>query len=103
MMITNVRDEDIDDLLAAVKLLQRRHLVCVASLREQVLDQTLDKPPESLEQAISAGALARYLEERTRAHQALRGQGVTVLDVTCAQLPAALVERYLAIKREGLL
>ena len=29
--------------------------------------------------------------------------GVTVLDVTCAQLPAALVERYLAIKREGLL
>jgi uncharacterized protein (DUF58 family) len=103
MMITNVRDEDIEDLLAAVKLLQRRHLVCVASLREQVLDRTLEKPVDTLEQAISAGALARYLEERTRAHQALRSQGVMVLDVTCAQLPAALVERYLAVKREGLL
>ena len=31
----------------------------------------------------------------------LRAHRVGVLDVTCAELPAALVERYLAIKREG--
>jgi uncharacterized protein (DUF58 family) len=103
MLVTNVRDEDIEDLLTAVRLLQKRHLVCVASLREQALDQTLEKPVETLDQAIGAGALARYLEERNRAHQSLRSQGVMVLDVTCAQLPAALVERYLAVKREGLL
>ena len=58
---------------------------------------------DTLEQAIAAGALARYLDERTRAHRSLRAEGVMVLDVTCAQLPAALVERYLAVKREGLL
>ena len=103
MLVTNVRDEDIEDLLTAVRLLQRKHLVCVASLREQALDQALEQPVESLQQAIGAGALARYLEERNRAHQSLRGQGVMVLDVTCAQLPAALVERYLAVKRGGLL
>jgi uncharacterized protein (DUF58 family) len=103
MLVTNVRDEDIEDLLAAVRLLQRRHLVCVASLREQALDQALEKPVDTLEQAISTGALARYLDERTRAHRSLRAEGVMVLDVTCAQLPAALVERYLAVKREGLL
>jgi uncharacterized protein (DUF58 family) len=103
MLVTNVRDEDIEDLLTAVRLLQRQHLVCVASLREQALDQALEQPVESLEQAIGAGALARYLEERNRAHQSLRSEGVMVLDVTCAQLPAALVERYLAVKRGGLL
>ena len=103
MLVTNVRDEDIEDLLAAVRLLQRQHLVCVASLREQALDQALEKPVDTLEQAIAAGALARYLDERTRAHRSLRAEGVMVLDVTCAQLPAALVERYLAVKREGLL
>jgi uncharacterized protein (DUF58 family) len=103
MLVTNVRDEDIEDLLVAVRLMQKKHLVCVASLREQALDQTLEKPVDTLEQAIGAGALARYLEERNRAHQALRSQGVMVLDVTCAQLPAALVERYLSVKREGLL
>lgn len=103
MLVTNVRDEDIEDLLAAVRLLQRRHLVCVASLREQALDQALEKPVDTLEQAIAAGALARYLDERTRAHRSLRAEGVMVLDVTCPQLPAALVERYLAVKRGGLL
>jgi uncharacterized protein (DUF58 family) len=103
MLITNVRDEDIEDLMVAVRLLQKRHLVCVASLREQALDTTLLKPVESLNDAILASAMARYLAERARAHAALRSQGVFVLDVTCAELPAALVERYLAVKRDGLL
>jgi uncharacterized protein (DUF58 family) len=103
MLVTNVRDEDFGDLLAAVRLLQKKHLVCVASLREKVLDAQLAQPVDTLTGAIGAGALARYLEERERAHKALRSQGVMVLDVTCAQLPAALVERYLAVKREGLL
>jgi uncharacterized protein (DUF58 family) len=103
MLVTNVRDEDFEDLLAAVRLLQGKHLVVVASLREKVLDEQLDRPVDSLAAAIDAGAMARYLEERERAHRALRSQGVMVLDVNCAQLPGALVERYLAIKREGLL
>jgi len=103
MLVTNVRDEDFEDLLAAVRLLQGKHLVVVASLREKVLDEQLDKPVDSLAAAIDAGAMARYLEERERAHRALRSQGVMVLDVNCAQLPGALVERYLAVKREGLL
>jgi uncharacterized protein (DUF58 family) len=103
MLVTNVRDEDFQDLLAAVRLLQKKHLVCVASLREKALDQALQTQAEPLTEAIGAGALARYLEERERAHRALRSQGVMVLDVTCAQLPAALVERYLAVKRDGLL
>jgi uncharacterized protein (DUF58 family) len=103
MLVTNVRDEDIEDLLAAVHLLRRRHLVCVASLRESDLDRALDAEVTDLTGAIHAGAVARYLEQRAAAHDALRGHGVMVLDVTTAQLPAALVERYLAVKREGLL
>ncbi len=41
LLITNARDEDIEDLVAAVRQLQRRHLVCVASLREEVLDREI--------------------------------------------------------------
>jgi uncharacterized protein (DUF58 family) len=101
LLVTNVRDEDVTDLLAAVTLLQRRHLVCVASLREVALDQGLERPVQSLDQAIGLGALAQYLDARDAAHKALRSRGVTVLDVTCAQLPAALVETYLSVKRAG--
>lgn len=103
MLVTNVRDEDIDDLLAAVRLLQKRHLVCVASLRETSLDEALDGDVRDLQGAIHAGAVARYLEQRTAAHDALRSHRVMVLDVTADELPAALVERYLAVKRDGVL
>ena len=103
MLVTNVRDEDIDDLLASVRLLQRRHLVCVASLREKSLDAALAEDVRDLQGALHAGAVARYLEQRTAAHEALRSHRVMVLDVTADELPAALVERYLAVKRDGVL
>ena len=93
----------VDDLLAAVRLLQKRHLVCVASLRETSLDEALDDDVRDLQGAIHAGAVARYLEQRTAAHDALRSHRVMMLDVTADELPAALVERYLAVKRDGVL
>lgn len=103
MLVTNVRDEDIEDLLAAVRLLQKRHLVCVASLRERALDEALTREVDTLADAVQAGAIARYLQKRSDAHEALPSHRVMVLDVTAEELPAALVERYLAVKRDGLL
>ena len=103
MLVTNLRDEDIEDLLAAVRMLQKRHLVVVASLRERALDEVLEQDVHDVAGAVRAGATARYLAQRAAAHDALRRHRVMVLDVTSEQLPAALVERYLAIKRDGLL
>ena len=103
MLVTNLRDEDSEDLLAAVRMLQRRHLVVVASLRERAIDEALDADIDGLSDALRAGAAARYLAQRAAVHDALRNHRVMVLDVTCEQLPAALVERYLAIKRDGML
>ncbi|MGN6512895.1 MAG: DUF58 domain-containing protein [Lysobacteraceae bacterium] len=103
MLVTNLRDEDIEDVLAAVRLLQQRHRVVVASLREEALDMALATPPDALPDALRAAAAARYLEQRAAAHEALRQHRVVVLDVTSAELPGALVERYLMIKRDGLL
>jgi len=103
MLVTNLRDEDMDDLLAAVTMLRKRHLVCVASLREGSLDAALSEPVNDLPGAIRAGATAQYLDQRNAAHEALRNHGVMVLDVACDQLAASLVERYLAVKRDGLL
>ncbi|MBL8264308.1 MAG: DUF58 domain-containing protein [Xanthomonadaceae bacterium] len=103
MLVTNLRDEDIEDVLGAVRLLQRRHLVVVASLRERDLDEALDHTVDDLRSAVGAASAARYIAQRAAAHDVLRNHRVTVLDVTCEQLPAALVEQYLSIKRSGLL
>jgi uncharacterized protein (DUF58 family) len=102
MLVTNLRDEDMDDLLAAVQMLRKRHLVCVASLREAALDD-----PGAGRARPAVGNPRRchreYLAQRNAAHDALRSHGVMVLDVACEQLAAALVEKYLAVKRDGLL
>jgi uncharacterized protein (DUF58 family) len=103
MLVTNLRDEDSEDLLAAVRMLQRRHLVVVASLRERAIDEALDDEVRELPDALRAAAAARYLAQRAAVHDALRRRHVAVLDVTCEQLPAALVEKYLAVKRDGVL
>ena len=103
VLLTNIRDEDSDELLAAVQLLKQRHLVCVASLRERELDDALARGADTLPDAVQAGAIARYLQQRAAAHEALRSHRVMVLDVTAEELPGALVERYLAVKRDGLL
>lgn len=101
LVVTNVRDEDADDLLAGLELLQRRHLVCVASLRESVLDAAMAAEPARFEDALRIGATQQYLASRRRAHAQLRARKIDVLDVRCEQLPAALVQHYLAVKRAG--
>jgi len=101
LVVTNVRDEDADDLLAGLELLQRRHLVCVASLRESALDAAMAAEPHRFEDALRLGATQQYLASRKRAHAQLRARRIDVLDVRCEQLPAALVQHYLAIKRAG--
>jgi hypothetical protein len=75
----------------------------VASLRERELDEALLQPVKDHADAVHAGAIARYLEQRAAAHDALRRHHVMVLDVTCDDLPGAMVERYLSVKRDGLL
>jgi uncharacterized protein (DUF58 family) len=99
LLLTNARDEDVDDLLLAARQLQKRHLVCVASLRERVLDDVLQQPVHTLDDALRLTATTQYLEARQRAHQSLQAQGIDVLDVTCNELPRALVDHYLAVKR----
>ena len=44
-----------------------------------------------------------FLAARHRAHERLRGRGVSILDVTPADLPVGLINRYLDIKRSGAL
>ena len=103
MLITNLRDDDAADVPVALAALRRTHLVLVASLREPALDVALDAPLIDLQGALRLAGLHHYLDDRQRAHQSLRARGVQTLDVTPAGLPAALVNKYLDIKRAGLL
>lgn len=101
ILVTNLRDEDSDELLAAVQLLSRRHLVMVASLRETAVDGLLQRPVENFSDAVDTAAARDFLQRRARLLQQLRARNVLVVDSAPQQLHMALVEAYWRLKRSG--
>ncbi|AWH89248.1 DUF58 domain-containing protein [Limnobaculum parvum] len=101
VLFTNLRDEDEQSLLAAVKLLSKRHLVLVASLRETELDNAASMPINNQQDAALRAAAASYQSKRQAVLTRLRSAGVLCLDVQPQQLAVESVNRYLAIKAAG--
>jgi uncharacterized protein (DUF58 family) len=103
IVLTNLRDEDDATLMPALRLLRTRHLVVVASLREAIVSRALTARVDSFERAVTHAAAADYLERRSRAFRRIENAGAVTLDVEPERLPMALVNRYLGLKRAGML
>jgi uncharacterized protein (DUF58 family) len=103
VMVTNLRDEDGEELMVAQQLLRRQHLLLLANMQETGIRMLLDRQIESMDDALAVAAAHHYLGERRRAHAAARARGALSLDVTPKAFSAELVNRYLAIKRNALL
>jgi uncharacterized protein (DUF58 family) len=101
VVLSNLRDEDDDTLAPALRLLQTKHLVLFASLRENILSRALGSRVDTFERAITHAAVADYLQSRRRMFNRLEGLGAMCVDVEPEQLPMALVNRYLEIKGSG--
>ncbi|WP_428033627.1 DUF58 domain-containing protein [Amphritea sp.] len=101
VLVTNTRDEDSEDLVTAVRLLSRRHLVVVADLREQILDTTQAHRVSDFDTALRFHGVQEYLESRAQNHEKLRHQGAMPMDLLARQLPVALVNQYLTVKASG--
>ncbi|MFL1389056.1 DUF58 domain-containing protein [Pseudomonas tritici] len=103
IVVTNLRDEDDEPLLTAVKRISRQHRVLVASLREEVLDQLRQAPVQTLPEALAYSGAIDYLNTRDELHDRLAAQGLSVLDTLPSELGPALVTRYLGWKKAGVL
>jgi len=101
IILTNSRDEDFNQLKSAVRLLSRQHLVVVADLREEFLNETLENPIQNFDDALKYQAVSDYINTRVQQRRHLTHLGALVLDVTAKQLPMTLVNQYLAIKQAG--
>ncbi|MHC8307051.1 DUF58 domain-containing protein [Pseudomonas sp. PB3P13] len=101
VLVTNLRDEDNEELLTAVKRLSKQHRVLVASLREGVLDTLRQAPVQTVQEALTYCATVDYLNSRAQSHERLSVQGVSVVDAKPEELGSKLVTHYLALKRDG--
>ncbi|MNX78472.1 hypothetical protein D3C86_1100660 [compost metagenome] len=101
VLMTNLRDEDDEELLTAVKRLGKQHRVLVASLREDVLDNLRETPVQTLPEALAYCGTVNYLNARAELHERLSAHGVPVLDARPGELGTQLVTQYLSWKRSG--
>ena len=101
IVLTNLRDEDDETLLPALKLLRTRHLVVLASLREAIISRALSARVDSFDRAVTHAAAAEYLAVRERTFRRIGASGAVCLDVEPERLAISLVNRYLELKREG--
>ncbi|VAW61761.1 putative membrane protein, partial [hydrothermal vent metagenome] len=60
LILSNLRDDDYDDLQSAVLLLKKHHKVVVASLQEQAVVDQLARPVLNLEDALTTAATHAY-------------------------------------------
>jgi uncharacterized protein (DUF58 family) len=103
ILVSNLREEDADDLHAAVDLLARRHRVVIASLREAALDARVEAPLHEFEDALACLGTLDHLGARERLLQRLRQRRLSVIDTLPQQLHVELVAEYLRIKRSAAL
>lgn len=101
ILLTNVRDEDSEDLTAAVAQLSRHHLVMVACLRERALDELLVKPVTDFDGALLNGAGRDFVRRRDRLLQQLRARNTILADALPSEMHMSLVETYWQLKRSG--
>jgi uncharacterized protein (DUF58 family) len=103
VLVSNLGDEDDEQLLTAVKQIGRYHRVLVASLREGVLDRIREAPLHTWQQALDYCGAVDYLQMRNTLNDGLKAHGVALMDAKPAELGAALINRYLNWKKAGLL
>ena len=103
IVITNFRDEDSSELAQALKLLRSRHLVLLASLREQVVGELIRQPMNTGEAVLDVASAHLYEQSRRDAFVRLSARDALMVDAEPARLGVELVNRYHSVKRAGLI
>lgn len=101
VVLTNLYDAESDELKQMLGLLGRRHLVLVASLQEEAIDELRNQEVGDFDGALTVSATHHFVEQRREVHERLEQNGAMVLDTTASNLSVGLVNRYLEIKRAG--
>lgn len=103
VLVTPLESSALEEgLLPVLPALAARHRVVVASVADPAVER-LARGRGSATDVYAAAAAERTGALRARTAEAFRALGVEVLDEPPEELPLALVDHYLALKRRGLL
>jgi len=103
ILVTNLQEEDRQDLDIAVRVMGRHHAVIVANLQEAALIEQAASPVEDFESALKLSVATGLLRGRERVLEHLRQRGAWVVNCVPRELSRALAGQYLALKRAGVI
>ena len=103
IVITNFRDEDSSEFGQAIRLLQSRHLVLPASLRERIVREMTAQPLSGDDTPLEVASAHLYEQARRDAFQRLTVNSALLVDAEPERLGIELVNRYQAVKRAGMI
>lgn len=86
-----------------VRRIAAKHLLIFVTIRDRLLADIFEAPPGDTAQVARAVLAADFRRERAIVLEKLERLGIQCLDLPPAELPMALLNRYLAIKQRGLL
>jgi len=103
-VFTDLVDADVSAAaLSYLSSLRPQHLPMVATIRDAETMELAAEDPAAPEDAYQKAVAQRTLGRRALALARLRSRGVQVVDAPPEDLAAAVVNRYLAVKRRGML
>ncbi len=102
ILISSLEPQDSDDLVNAARLLSQHHLVMVASMRQQVLTDTLAAEVVSIDDALKYCGVTHHLQDQAAMYTQLRSDNVIVADTAPAHMHSTLINEYMALKRSGI-
>ena len=103
LLVSCLSDEDFSDLLDAVRLLQKKHLVAVISISEPIYQSILNKQVEGFEDALLFASTQILEQSIERNLKRLKKQGVICIHAPVNQLASNVINTYLSVKNAGLL
>ena len=101
ILISNFREEDGESLSWILKRIEKRHLLLLVSLKEKEAETLASGLPRVPEEALETAAAFSYLTSRRDLYQKWEHQGLLTMESSAAGLSAALINRYLSVKRSG--
>ena len=101
VLISNFREEDGESLSWILKRIQKRHLLLLVSLREKESEYLAQRKPRSPDEALETAAAFSYLLSRRELYAAWERGGLLTMECSAGNLSAALINRYLSVKRSG--
>lgn len=104
VIFTDLMDElASDNLLGAVALLRPRHLPLCMAIRDSEWDDLMNRPPTNAMDVYERSVLQETIRQRRKAIGKLQQKGAIAMDLPPRLLSSNALDRYLDVKRRGLL